>query len=194
VPDPLAADYDLTRYPYTSGYAQLADVQARVNAGTWDASKPNAAPTVAQVQTWLRDASAQVDATLAVRGYYVPLRAQTAFTAPAGATSFNGIVVQGYQHLRSLVADYVAGMVQATRHGGSRSTDTDRDAWLKRWQQQLTAIRDGKDSLWAFGADGTFAPALDHSTGGDSGTFNDEATLMDPSNLEEPVFGRHNQF
>ncbi len=188
--DPLALAFvPGVGYPYSTGYATVADVQARVNAGTWDPTKPTAAPTVAQVTNWLLEATACIDAALGKRGYYVPLTAATSWSPPPGMPTYQGIGIGAWLMLRNIAAAYATHFVEAARHGSiGQSQDQNADRWGTIYQNFLTLIEDGEDNLVTFGIGGPFAPEIDPARGASSGSLG--FFLADPSTAESPIFYR----
>lgn len=199
MPDPLAnvaypyPPGDPTRgytgggYPYTSGYAQLSDVQARI--ASWNPSDPTAVPTQATVLVWLGDATAAIDAALATRGYYAPLQPMPSWPAPSGMPLWNGLGIGAWQMLRSIAAAYAAHFVEAARHGGT-GADKDQNAahWMTIYDDFITRIESGADNLETFGLGGPFAPDIDPAHAAASGSLG--FMMSAPSRAEGPMFSK----
>lgn len=177
-------------YPYPTGYSQVSDVQARINAGTWDPTDPTAAPSVAQVQQWLIEATANIDAALATRGYFVPLQPATSFVAPVGMPTWNGIGTGAWMLLRNIAAAYVVYFVEQTRHGDHSAGQYDKNAeqWMQLYDGLASRIETAADNLETWGVGGPFAPEIDPAKGADSGSLG--FTLQDPSVAQAPLFSK----
>lgn len=175
-------------YPYPTGYAQINDVASRVNAGTWDPTKSTAAPSTAQVEQWLIEATAAIDAALATRGYFVPLQPADSFVAPAGMTTWNGVGVGAWLLLRNVCAAYATSFVESTRHGDHTTASHDPQAafWMELYDDFLTRVETSADNLQTWGVGGPFAPDIDPAHGADSGSLG--ALLSDASQQEGPLF------
>lgn len=161
--DPLLAiDYPTPSYPFSSGYASVDDVSARVNAATWSPDDPTTKITSDKVEQWLKEATAQIDAALAKVGYWVPLRADPQCELMAGQPTYNGVGLGAWNLLRTICAAYAVAMLEATRHGavGTANEDPNRDWWLTQFNTFLKSVADSTDNLGAFCAGGDFAPGL----------------------------------
>jgi hypothetical protein len=191
-PDPLLVTYDTTYYPYTSGYAQVSDVTSRISAGSWDPTDPTAYPTEAMVTSWLLDATGQLDAALAQRGYYVPLQADPGFTAPPGMATWNGIGLAAWLLLRNVAAAYAAHYVEASRHGSvGENEDPNATAWMSEFNAFLGKLSGSppQDNLTAFGVAGAFAPMIDPASALASGSMG--FMLSDSSQTNGPLFWKY---
>lgn len=190
MPDPLAGfNYSTPAYPYTTGYAQLSDVQARISAGSWDPTDPTAYPTSSMVNSWLQDATANIDAALATRGYSVPLTPIANWTPPAGMQVYQGIALQAWLMLRSIAAAYAAHYVEAARHGGAGAElneDPNASHWMEIFDDFMTRVETGADNLTAFGVGGLFVPDIDPAKAMSTGSLG--TVLADPSLQEGPMF------
>lgn len=125
------------------------------------------------VNQWLQDATAQIDAALAHRGYYVPLQAAPSYSPPPGMPLYQGIGIEAWRVLNSIAAAYAAHNVEAARHGavGSTSEDTDASTWLTLFTNSLASISNGTVNLTAFGVDGAFTPQIDPAKALSSGNM-----------------------
>ena len=191
ITDPLAGIlYPQPAYPYATGYAALADVAARVNAGTWDPNKPTAAPTADQVTQWLKEATGNIDAALATRGYYVPLAPMTSWTPPVGMPTYQGIGVGAWFMLRHIAAAYATHFVEAARHGShGASEDANAEHWMTIFDDFMTRIESEADNLEAFGVGGPFVPDINPAHAAGSGSMG--AMLSQPSQQEGSLFGKY---
>jgi hypothetical protein len=136
--------------PFGTGYASVADVAARIAAGSWDPTKSNAFPTAVQTAQFLIEASADVDMVLAKSGYTVPLTPSS--NAPGGV-----IQPQAYSILRKIASALAAGHVEMVRHGSMQhNADKQGDDWITYADDLLTRIETGDDNLTIFGAAGAF--------------------------------------
>lgn len=136
--------------PFGTGYASVADVAARIAAGSWDPTKSNAFPTAVQTAQFLIEASADVDMVLAKSGYTVPLTPSP--NAPGGI-----IQPQAYSILRKIASALAAGHVEMVRHGSMQhNADKQGDDWITYADDLLTRIETGDDNLTIFGAAGAF--------------------------------------
>jgi len=169
-----SATFTVGAYPYATGYAQLSDVTARVSAGTWDpGNDPSASPTAAMVNTWLMDATANIDAALATRGYWVPLQPLPDFLPPSGMTLLNGIGVQAWLMLRSIAAAFATHYVEAARHGsvGQANEDPNAAHWMEIYDDFVTRLESSADDLMVFGVGGPFPPDPNAANAADSGSL-----------------------
>jgi len=193
MPDPLAGfNYPQPQWPYPTGYATVLDVQSRINAGTWDPSKPTASPTTAQVQQWLMEATANIDVALRTRGYFAPLQPTTGWVAPAGMAGqlYQGIGLGAWLQLKNIAACYAAHFVELSRHGShGMNKDTHADDYMELFDDFLTRIESGADNLAAYGVGGDFAPEIDVAKGAQTGSLG--ATLSDPDLSEGPIFSKN---
>lgn len=180
--------YPAAGYPFTltvngstvGAYCQIADVQARILSGQWNPSNPNQGPTVAQVDTWIAEATALMDSVLAKRGYYVPLQVQSGF--PGGA-----IVPTAYLILQNVCAAYVVNHVEQSRHGSvEENKDSNANEWLQYADDLIARFENGDDNLMAWGVGGAFEPELDPATGAQLGSAIDTSTGM----ATTPYFNR----
>lgn len=173
--DPLALSasaYTTPEYPYPTGYAQLQDVMSRVNPGGWDPYNPADNPTIDEVNAWLMEATAGIDAALAKRGYYVPLNPVDDYKPPAGTPLVNGIAIGAWLELRRAAASYAASYVESSRHGGTGAdNDTAAQHWMASYNGLLLRLEEGIDNLYAFGVGGGFAPEIDPAKGAASGSL-----------------------
>lgn len=192
--DPLAITYG-TPYPYAPGYAQISDVSSRINAGDWDPTDPTAFPTAAMVNTWLEDATAAIDSSLAKRGYYVPLTPQAGWpvagTPAAKQPLYQGIGIQAWLILRNAAAAYAASYVEKSRHGavGTGNQDPDAAAWMTTFTDTLERIENGTYNLTAYGVDGAFTPMIDPAQALQSGSIG-FITASHGTRREGPFFWR----
>lgn len=193
MPDPLAGyTYDLAHYPYSTGYATVDDVRSRINAGTWDPTKPTAAPTAGQVTQWLLEGTANIDVALRTRGYFVPLEPIPDWLVPPGMETqlFLGIGLGAWLQLKNIAACYAAHFVQLTRHGShGQNKDTNAEQFMTLFDDFIVRIESGADNLAAFGVGGDFAPEIDIAKGVLSGSLG--ASLSDPNMEEGPIFTRN---
>ncbi len=191
MPDPLAGINYGGPYPYTTGYASLADVQARISAGTWDPTDPTAYPTAGLVNGWLMEATASLDSVLASRGYAVPLVPMQGWVAPAGMPLYQGIGVQAWFLLRSIAAAYGTHNTEQARHGGEGNANDDKNAsiWLTIYTDGVALIEQGLDNLGMFGAAGPFPPVGDPAKGLGSGSLG--ALMANPWRMEAPLFTKY---
>lgn len=189
--DPLAAaTYAQPFYAYPTGYAQLSDVQARINAGTWDAASPTAAPTSAQVTQWLMEATANIDAALATRGYSIPLSPMAGWVAPPGMLTYQGIGVGAWFMLRHIASAYGASFVEASRHGShGPSEDSNAEYWMTIFDDFLVRLESEADNLEAFGVGGPFAPDIDPANAMGSGALG--AMVSQPSMMDGSLFQKY---
>lgn len=189
MPDPLAGLTYGSPYPYPTGYASIADVQARISAGSWDPTDPTASPNPDQVNDWLMDATAALDATLGKRGYAVPLAPPANWTNPTGLVLYHGVGVQAWRLLRSAAAAYATHLTEAARHGSQGSgTNEDRNAsyWLQEYRDFVCRVEAGKDNLTVFGVGGPFTPDPDPAKAASSGSLG--MMLADPNTQQGPMF------
>lgn len=159
---PVPVEYNQPAYPYTTGYADLESVVRNIMAGTWDPSKPNAAPSVTQVESWLREATAEIDMELAKRGYTVPLTASSGYVVPTGLTAMNGMHPNVYLILEQVASAYATSRVEGARHASTgQSEDTNAHTWIATYRDFLLLVRTGKANLGYFGVTGPFEPEID---------------------------------
>lgn len=211
-PDIDTVTYDTNSYPFSTGYAKLEDVEARISAGQWDPNDPTASPTAAQVTRWLMDATGQLDSALATRGYYVPLTPRGDWTPPPGMATWNGIGLGAWLMLRNVAAAYAAHYVEASRHGGiGENQDANATAWMDEFNTFIsklvgtdstygrgsggkgasnrTIMTPPSDNLYIFGVAGPFAPEPDPTRALTSGALG--AMLADSSRSDAPLFTKY---
>jgi len=153
---------DTPGWPFVTGYAAVDDVVSRINAATWDPDSPTATVTEVHVSAYLCDATAMLDAALAKRGYWVPLRVTPGWKVPPGTPLYAGVGVGAWNILRAVAAAYGTALVEQSRHGsvGTANLDPNAQWWLQFWNDFLAKIVDGSDNLTAFGVGGDFPPEL----------------------------------
>lgn len=142
-------------YPFPFGYCQLSDVQARINAGSWDSTKTGAMPTQAQVNQFILEAATTIDVVLRKTGYFVPLR-------PVAGLAV--LPPQVFTYLLTLNATLATGSVERTRHGSAEENeDTVSHYWIHLGDDLLARLEGGHDNLTIWGCDGDFPPIADQS-------------------------------
>lgn len=193
MPDPLSGlTFPQPSWPYSTGYATVDDVRSRINAGTWDPTKPTASPTAAQVNQWLMEGTANIDVALRTRGYFVPLRPTQGWVPPTGMASqlYQGIGLGAWLQLKNICACYAAHFVELARHGShGMNKDAHATDYMELFDDFLTRIESAADNLLAFGVGGDFAPEIDVAKGAGTGSLG--ATLSDPTFSEGPIFTKN---
>jgi hypothetical protein len=159
-------------YPFPYGYCQISDVEARINAGSWDATRTGARPSVAQVDAFIGDGATQIDLTLGKRGYTIPL-------TPAVGQTISPLVFALLQQINAALA---TAAVERTRHGSEdENEDSNASYWMTWADDMLARLEDGADNLTIFGVAGTFEPQADQSLAVSMGsTYEADGTVSQP--------------
>ncbi len=162
-------------YPFPTGYAEIADVAARINAGTWNPSNDStSSPTAGQVNQFLIEATAEVDMVLRKTGYFVPLQMQGGYPAsPLPPTVLTKLQV--------ITAALASAMVEKVRHGSAtQESDQVGSDWKKLADGLLARLQDGSDN---------FPPQPDQSRGA---TWTGQTDSSGNANV--PLFNRSQSF
>lgn len=142
-------------WPAPWGYCDVADIQSRINAGTWNPDASGAFPNTSMVQQWITEGAVTIDAALVRNGYFVPIVPQ----------SGKVIMPQLWLLLRNINASFATGMVERARHGAvDESEDLNAEFWITLFDDFLTRLEQGDDNLRLFGADGPFLPVADRGS------------------------------
>jgi hypothetical protein len=137
-------------------------VRNRIVGGTWDETAADSSIIQTQVAAFIEESTAEIDMSLAKRGYSVPLVPQV--NMQISATVWN--------HLRGICGMLTAGRVELARHGsGEAEVDNVGKSLIAIARAQLQRIETGADNLTIFGVAGLSEPQVDSGAGMSEGAL-----------------------